>query len=101
MLSAGMHFRMCKLIDLSVGGAFLDIGWGVLTRDQPVELSLTITFAGAKQVYRLPAKVSRISASGTAVRFGSLDASTHRALSTYIVRLAQQDKAPGGESSEN
>jgi len=99
MLSAGMHFRMCKLVDLSMGGAFLDIGWGALTRDQPVELSLTIHFAGNKQVYRLPAKVSRITASGTAVRFGSLDVPTHRALSTYIVTLAQQHNNPDTQST--
>lgn len=89
MLSVGMQFRMCKLLDLSMGGAFLDIGWSVLTRDRPVEVALTITSAGSSQVYRLPAQVARITVSGAAIRFSSLDESAHHALSSHITNLAQ------------
>ena len=50
MLSEGMHFRMCRLRDLSLGGAFLEVGWGALTRDTPVDVALTIGSGHTQQV---------------------------------------------------
>jgi len=32
MLSQGAHFRLCQLKELSMSSAYLEIGWGVLTR---------------------------------------------------------------------
>lgn len=86
MLSEGMHFRLCKVRDLSLSGAFLEVGWGVLTRDMPVNLTLTLRADRESHVYRLPAEVARVSTEGAAVRFRHLDESAYKALSSFLTR---------------
>lgn len=88
MLSEGMHFRMCRLRDLSLSGAFLEVGWGALTRDTQVDVVLTINSTRDPKVHHLPAQVARVSTEGTAVRFRSLDRLTYDALSHMLKRGA-------------
>ena len=84
MLSQGAHFRLCQLKELSMSSAFLDIGWGVLTRTTPVDLMLTLPAGAQSHVFHLPAEVTRVDKKGTAVRFRSLDDATRRALSIFL-----------------
>lgn len=88
MLSEGMHFRLCKVRDLSLGGAFLEVGWGALTRDKPVDLTLTLRSDHEPQVYRLQAEVARVSTEGAAVRFKLLDETTYKALSSFLAHTS-------------
>jgi len=84
MLSQGAHFRLCQLKELSMSSAYLEIGWGVLTRTTPVDLMLTLPTGAQSKVYHVPAEVARVDRKGTALRFRSLDDATHRALSTFL-----------------
>ena len=74
--------RFCHLKNISVGGAFLDIGWGALTRNVPVELSIKIP--NQPESLRLRAQVSRVTTSGTAVSFASLDLQAWQAITRFI-----------------
>lgn len=74
--------RFCKLQNISIDGAFLDIGWSALTRNVPVELSLTLP--DDDESLRLEAQVARVSTNGTAIKFKTLDLDSHRALSHFI-----------------
>jgi hypothetical protein len=78
--------RFCRIKNISVGGAFLDIGWGALTRNVPIELSVKIPDLNHHEPLKLPAQVARVSTSGTAVSFGQLDAAARRALSEFVTR---------------
>lgn len=86
MLSEGMHFRLCRVRDLSLGGAFLEVGWSVLSRDRAVDLALTLLSNHEPRVYHLPAEVTRIATDGAAIRFKPLDQKTSSALSGYLKR---------------
>ena len=74
--------RFCKLKNISVGGAFLDIGWGALTRNVPVELSVKIP--NEEESLKLRGQVARVSTEGTAVSFASLDRLSWQAITRYI-----------------
>lgn len=74
--------RFCKLKDISESGAFLDIGWGALTRAVPLELSINLPADGKS--LRLPAQVARVSTNGTAVVFDPLDRQAQQMLSRFI-----------------
>ena len=74
--------RFCKLKDISESGAFLDIGWGALTRNVPLELSINLP--SNSESLRLPAQVARVSTNGTAVAFGRLDRQAQQILSEFI-----------------
>ena len=77
--------RFCKLKNISEGGAFLDIGWGALTRNVPLELSINIpTKANTRESLKLQAQVARVSTDGTAISFGNLDQQTRQAISNFI-----------------
>lgn len=77
--------RFCKLKNISEGGAFLDIGWGALTRNVPLELSINIpTKTNTRESLKLQAQVARVSTEGTAVSFGNLDRQTRQAISNFI-----------------
>lgn len=74
--------RFCKLKNISVGGAFLDIGWGALTRNVPIELSLKIPTED--ESLKLRAQVARVTTEGTAISFGSLDRQSWQAITRFI-----------------
>jgi len=76
--------RFCRLKNISIGGAFLDIGWGALTRNVPLELSIRLKDNDKIESLRLPAHVSRVTTEGTAVSFGQLDADARRALREFV-----------------
>jgi hypothetical protein len=76
--------RLCKIHDLSLQGAMLDLGWGALTRDVPVELAISLPSAKGRSSYRLPAQVSRVTTAGTAIKFRELDSSAHEAMQRYL-----------------
>jgi len=77
--------RFCKLKDISEGGALLDIGWGALTRNVPLELSVSLPLApNGNQSLRIPAHVARVSTNGTAVAFNDLDRQARQLISSFV-----------------
>lgn len=76
--------RLCKIHDLSLKGAMLDLGWGALTRDVPVELTILLPSAGGNASFRLPARVARVSTAGTAIMFHDLDSGAQQAMQHYL-----------------
>jgi hypothetical protein len=76
--------RLCKIHDLSLQGAMLDVGWGALTHDVPVELSISLPSAKGRSSYRLRAQVARVTTAGTAIKFRDLDSSAHDAMQRYL-----------------
>ena len=72
--------RLCKIHDLSVKGALLELGWGALTRNAVVELSISLPHENGKIPFRVPAAVARVSKEGTAIEFDDLDIRTREAL---------------------
>ncbi len=84
MVSQGLHFRLCNLRDISLDGAFFDLGWGVLTRQTPVEVTLSLPDPVKGRVYRLTGEVARVSKEGTAVRFHAIDDKTRQDLTGFL-----------------
>jgi len=84
MIIHGVGHRLCKIHDLSLKGAMLDVGWSALTRDVPVELTISLPVAQEKTSYRLPAEVARVTKTGTAIKFGELDSGAYSALQQYL-----------------
>jgi len=84
MVSQGLHFRLCNIRDMSLTGAFLELGWGVLTRNTPVEVTLSLNSSPKAHIYRLSGEVARVSKEGTAVRFHSIDDKTRQDLSGLL-----------------
>ena len=84
MVIHGLGHRLCKIHDLSLNGAMLELGWGALTRDVPVELSILLPSAKGKSSYRLPARVARVTTDGTAIKFHELDSTIHEAMQRYL-----------------
>ncbi len=76
--------RLCKIHDLSMKGAMLDLGWGALTREVPVELAISLPSGKGRTSYRLPAQVSRVTTVGTAIKFGALNHSVREAMQRYL-----------------
>ncbi len=76
--------RLCKIHDLSLKGAMLDLGWGALTRDVPVEMAISLPTTNGKLSYRLPARVARVTTSGTAIKFRELDFTAREAMQRYL-----------------
>jgi len=77
--------RFCKLKNISEGGALLDIGWVALTRNVPIELSVSLpATSSGNQSLRIPAHVARVSTSGTAVAFNDLDRQARQLISDFI-----------------
>lgn len=77
-------YRLCNVRDLSLKGALLDLGWGMLTRDVPVELTLDLPAGESLKPFRLPAQVARVSPSGTAVKFRDLELDAYAALAQFL-----------------
>lgn len=92
MVSQGLHFRLCHLRDISLDGAFFELGWGVLTRHTPVEVTLSLPGPAKGRVYRLSGEVARVSNEGTAVRFHPIDDRTRQDLSGVF--HSSKDSAP-------
>lgn len=84
MIYHELGHRLCKIHDLSLQGAMLQVGWGALTRDVPVELAISLPSAKGKSSYRLPAHVARVTTAGTAIKFRDLDSKMHEAMQRYL-----------------
>lgn len=84
MVIHDLSHRLCKIHDLSLNGAMLDLGWGALTRDVPVELAISLPSAKGKSSYRLPAQVARVSTDGTAIKFRQLESTAIEAMQRYL-----------------
>jgi hypothetical protein len=84
MLAHAAGHRLCKLRELSLSGAMLDVGWSALTHDAPVRLMVDLPADAGVRGYTLPAVVARVSTGGTAIRFAGLDADAQLALSQYL-----------------
>ena len=84
MLAHASGHRLCKVFDISVSGAMLDIGWGVLTHDVPVELMIDLPNGANAKAYSLHARVARVSRDGTAIKFASLDHESESALASLL-----------------
>jgi hypothetical protein len=77
-------YRLCQVRDLSLRGALLDLGWGLLTRDVAVELTLDLPAGTTLKPFRLPAQVARVSSAGTAVKFRDLGVDAYAALTQFL-----------------
>lgn len=84
MLAHATGHRLCQVHDISLTGALLDIGWGVLTHDVPVQLMIDLPNGAGAKSYSLPATVARVSRNGTAIKFTGLDNESHSALSSFL-----------------
>jgi len=84
MLAHASGHRLCRVHDISLSGAMLDIGWGVLTHDVPVQLMLDLPSGSRAKAFSLPATVARVAQNGTAIRFSSLDSESRSALSSFL-----------------
>lgn len=84
MVSQGPHFRLCNIRDMSLNGVFLELGWGVLTRNTPVEVTLSLNNTAKAPIYRLSGEVARVSKEGTAVKFHPIDDKTLQDLSGLL-----------------
>lgn len=84
MLAHATGHRLCQVHDISLTGAMLDVGWGVLTHDVPVQLMIDLPNGGGAKAYSLPATVARVSRQGTAIRFTGLDSESRNALSSFL-----------------
>lgn len=76
--------RLCKIHDLSLKGAMLQVGWSALTSNVPVELTISLPANKGKATFRLLAQVARVSKDGTAIKFRDLDDSAAGALQRYL-----------------
>ena len=84
MIGHELGHRLCKIHDLSLKGAMLELGWGALTRGVEIELTISLPSTKGRMSYRLPARVARITQEGTAIKFRELDSSTHEAMQRYL-----------------
>jgi len=84
MLSHATGHRLCQVHDISLSGAMLEIGWGVLTHDVPVQLMIDLPNGAGAKSYSLSATVARVSRSGTAIKFAGLDSESQSALSHFL-----------------
>lgn len=84
MLAHATGHRFCQVHDISLSGAMLEIGWGVLTHDVPVQLMIDLPNGAGAKAYSLPATVARVSRNGTAIKFMGLDSESHHALSSFL-----------------
>jgi len=84
MLFHEQGHRLCRIHDLSLRGAMLQLGWGALTRDVSVELMISLPTANGRSSYRLPANVARVTTAGTAIKFRELDSGAHEAMQRYL-----------------
>ena len=78
------HHRLgmarCRLRDISLEGAFVEIGKRILKQDDSVELVLKVRSGERSQHWRIPAKVARVSNEGTALVFDDPDEQLYRTI---------------------
>ena len=84
MIFHELGHRLCKIHDLSLRGAMLDLGWGALTRDVPVELVMSLPTGNGRASYRVAANVARVTTAGTAIKFRELDGGVYNAMQRYL-----------------
>lgn len=85
MLAHASGVRLCKIHDISLTGALLEVGWGVLTHDVPVQLVVDLPVGDGEKSFSLQARVARVSVLGTAIEFEQLDPDSFKALSGYVI----------------
>jgi hypothetical protein len=83
-LHDGVQLTKCRLRDISLDGAYVEIQNPALTEDADVELVLKIRRDGKPTHCRLPAKIARADKIGVALMFNELDAQTERVLSDVV-----------------
>lgn len=70
----------CRLRDISLEGAFVEIGGRVLDQHERVELVLKVRSGEHRHHCRVPATVARVSAEGAALVFDDPDEELYRTL---------------------
>jgi hypothetical protein len=70
----------CRLRDISLEGAFVEIGKRILEQDDIVELVLKVRAGAHHRHCRVPAKVARVSDEGAALVFDDPDEQLYRTL---------------------
>lgn len=71
---------MFRTRDLSLEGAFVEIGPHRLTPAEKIEVALKIPSNGAPQIYRFDARVTRIAPSGVGMVFDHVNTESYAAL---------------------
>lgn len=74
MLSGGyMSPQFSQTRDISAEGAFVELGENNLVYGTKVEMALSIQDEKGNSVYKIPAKVMRVTDSGVGLKFDGLD----------------------------
>lgn len=70
----------CRLRDIGLDGAFIEVGKLDLKQGTAVDLVLKVRSGGAHAHCRLPAKITRITDEGAALSFADLEEQTYQTL---------------------
>jgi len=84
MVRADNDHRLCRIQDISYGGLLLRYGWGKLTRDVEVEIIIDLPVNQIPTPYHLFGEVSRVSATGTAIKFTVINSEAQKALKRIL-----------------
>ncbi|MDH5649585.1 MAG: PilZ domain-containing protein [Gammaproteobacteria bacterium] len=84
MLSQGRSFKMCKLHDISLESALIEVGWAQLTHDTPVDITIDLPVTDGIRPFHLPGVVKRVTTHGTVIEFNDLEPQAFAALARYI-----------------
>lgn len=83
----GVELKRCRLRDISLHGAYIEIANFPLAKDDAVELVLRIRRGGRLTHCRLPAKIVRAETNGAAVLFTDLD----EELQQVVIDIVSED----------
>lgn len=84
MVTADNDHRLCRMHNLSDGGALLEVSWGKLTHDVEVEIIIDLPVNNILTPHHIFGEVARVSPVGTAVRFTVINSEAQKALQTYL-----------------
>lgn len=74
MLSGGyMSPQFSQTKDISAEGAFVELGENSLVFGTSVEMALSVQDDDGNSVYKIPAKVTRVTENGVGIKFDGLD----------------------------
>lgn len=91
---AGRPFQTFRTRDLSLEGAFIEIKPNRLTPQERVEIALKISIDGTSNVYRLNARVARVTPNGAAMLFDQINSESYAALLECVLN-GNPEIAPG------
>ena len=91
--SDGREIRKCRLRDIGVDGAFIEIENFALVKGTKLDLVLRILREEETTACPLPAEVVRVEKDGAALVFGDLDEQTYNILLDIVVPFEHEPAA--------